>query len=112
MAEASALSKGTGRPGVPTPEQSSGARQRSEKVQERRRREHWRRHRREAGEVLVTGHHEGELGCRGGRGGRARTPAVLTFVHRMVLWTFVHKLYLWANVHMSVKWPYVYKDDP
>jgi hypothetical protein len=79
-----------------TLEQPSGAWQRSEKVQELRRREHWRRHRREAGEVLVTGHQECEPGCRGGRGGRARTPAMWTFVHSRVVWTYVHKAYLWA----------------
>jgi hypothetical protein len=51
-------------------------------------------------------------GAAGGEEGGLGPPAVLTFVHRMVLWTFVHKLYLWANVHMSVKLPYVHKDDP
>ena len=53
---------------IGTLEQPSGAWQWSEKVQERRSREHWRRHRREAGEVLVTGTMRMSRGVEGGEG--------------------------------------------
>lgn len=76
-------------------EQSSGARWRSEKVQEGRRREHRWRHRRVAGEVLVTGPMRASRGAEGGDGG-GLGPAMWTFVHKRVLWTYVHKAYLWA----------------
>ena len=97
VSEASALSTRTGRPEGPIGalEQSSGARWRSEKVQEGRRREHRWRHRRVAGEVLVTGPMRASRGAEGGDGG-GLGPAMWTFVHKRVLWTYVHKAYLWA----------------